>query len=83
MFEGGVCLHVGAEVRAVSKGFATLGAAKGLLAGVGPHVALEEPRAAEGFPTAFALVLEVVCEEMHGHGRHGHIYLATGWALLG
>jgi len=81
--EGRVRLHVGPQVGAVGEGFATVGAAEGLLAGVRPHVTLEQPRPAEGFAADVAFVLQVVRQEVHGHGRHGDVDLAAGRAFLG
>lgn len=51
----GVRLEVGPQVGSVGEGSMALVALKGLLAGVGPDVALEEPGAAEGFSANFAL----------------------------
>ena len=83
VLEGRVCLHVGAEVWTVSKGFATVCAGKGLLPRVRAHVALKEPRPAEGFAAHIALVLEVVGEDVHGQRRHGHVHFITGGTLAG
>lgn len=82
VLEGRVGLHVGAQVRAVGEGLAAVGAPERLLARVGPHVALQQPRPTERFPAHIALVLEVVCEQVHGHGGHGHVHLPAGGALL-
>lgn len=83
VLEGRVGLHVSAQVGAVGEGLAAVGASERLLARVGAHVALQEPRPAERFAAHFALVLEVVREQVHGHGGHGHVHLPTGGALLG
>lgn len=83
VFEGRVCLHVGAEVWTVSKGFATVGAGKGLLPRVWAHVTLKQPRPAEGFVAHLALVLEVVGEDVHGQRWHGYVHFTTGGTLAG
>lgn len=83
VLEGRVCLHVGAEVWTVGKGFATVGAGKGLFPRVWPHMTLKEPRPAEGLAAHVALVLEVVGEDVHGQRRHGHVDFITGGTLAG
>lgn len=83
VFEGRVRLHVSAQVGAVGERFATVRAAERLLPRVRAHVALEQPRPAERFAAHVALVLEVMGQQVHGHGRHGHVDLAAGGALLG
>ena len=49
---------------------------------MGPQVALQEPRPGESFPTEFALVVEVVGEDVHAEGRHADVHLVTDLALL-
>lgn len=83
VLEGRVCLHVGAEVWTVSKGFATVGAGKRLLPRVRAHVTLKEPRSAEGLAAHIAFVLEVVGEDVHGQCGHWHIHFTTGGTLAG
>ena len=46
-------------------------------------MALQQPRPAESLAAHVTLVLEVVGQQVHGHGGHGHVHLPTGWALLG
>lgn len=82
VLEGRMRLHVGAQVRAVREGLPAVGAPEWFLAGVGAHVALQEPRPAERLPAHVTLVLEVMSEQVHGHGGHGHVHLPTGGALL-
>lgn len=83
VLEGRVRLHVSAQVGTVSKGLPTVRAPERLLARVRAHVALQQPRAAECLAAHVAFVLEVVREQVHGHGRHGHVHLPTRRALLG
>lgn len=83
VLEGRVRLHVGAQVGAVGEGLSTVGAGKGFLPGVGPHVALQEPGSAEGFATHCALVLQVMGQHVHGQRRHRHVHLVAGGALPG
>ena len=78
-----VGLHVCPQVGPVGKGLAAHGARVRFVAGVGAQVALEQPGPREGLPAHVALVVEVVCEDVHGEGRHGDIHLATDVALLG
>lgn len=83
VLEGRVGLHVGSQVGPVGERLPAVGAAERLLPRVGPHVALKEPGPAEGLPAHVALVLEVVGEEVHGHGGHRHVHLPAGRTLLG
>lgn len=83
VLEGRVCLHVGAEVGAVSEGFATVGTGEGLLPRVRAHVALQQPRPAERLAAHVALVLEVVGQDVHGQRRHGHVHLPARGTLAG
>lgn len=53
-----------------------------LLTRVRAHVALQKPRAAEGFAAYVTFVLEVVGQQMHGHRRHGNVDFPTRGALL-
>ena len=57
---------MGAEVGTVSKRLATVCTAIGLVPGVRPHVALQEPGSGEGLPANIALVVQVVSEDVHG-----------------
>lgn len=82
VLEGRVGLHVSAQVRAVGEGLAAVGTSKWLLARVGAHVALQKPRSTERFPAHITLVLEVVSEQVHGHGGHGHVHLPAGRTFL-
>ena len=45
-------------------------------------MALQEPRPGESFPTEFALVVEVVGEDVHAEGRHADVHLVTDVALF-
>jgi len=83
VLEGRVCLHVSTEVRSVGESFATVCAGEGFLPRVGPLVALQQPRPAEGLAAHVALVLEVVGEDVHGQRRHGHVHLVAGGTLPG
>ena len=83
VLEGRMRLHVGAQVGPVGKGLSAVRTPEGLLARVGAHVALQQPGSAEGLATHVALVLEVVGEQVHGHGGHGNVDFAAGGALLG
>ena len=38
-------------------------------------MALQEPRPGESFPTEFALVVEVVGEDVHRQGGHADVHL--------
>jgi hypothetical protein len=49
VLEGGVRLHVSAQVGPVCERLAAVRAAEGLVPGVGAKVALEQPWAGEGF----------------------------------
>ena len=82
VFEGRVGLHVRAQVRAVGEGLAAVGASERLLARVRAHVALQEPGPTERLPAHVTLVLEVVSEQVHGHGGHGHVHLPAGRTFL-
>ena len=83
VLEGGVRLHVRAEVGAVGEGFPAVGAAVGLLARVRPHVALEQPGPAEILAAHVAGVAEVVRQDVHGEGGHADVDLVAVRALLG
>lgn len=83
VLEGRVRLHVSAQIGAVCKGLPAVRAPERLLARVRAHVALQQPGAAERLAAYVAFVLEVVREQVHGHGRHGHVHLAARRALLG
>ena len=61
----------------VSKRFATVSTSVGFVPGVGPHVSLQQPGPGESFATNLALVAEVVCEDVHGEGRHADVHLDT------
>jgi hypothetical protein len=80
VLEGGVRLHVRAQVGAVCKGLAAVRTAEGFLARVRAHMALQQPGPGEGFAAHAALVAQIVREQVHSHGRHGHVHLATRWA---
>lgn len=82
VLEGRVGLHVSTQVGAVCKGLAAVGASEWLLPSVRAHVALQKPGSTEGFPAYITLVLEVMREQMHGHGGHRHIHLPTGGTFL-
>lgn len=82
VFEGRMRLHVRAQVGAVGKRLPAVRATERLLSRVRTHVALQQPRTAERFAANIALVPKVVREDVHGHGRHGHIHLAAGRALF-
>lgn len=83
VLEGGVRLHVGAQVGAVGEGFATVGAGERFLSGVRPHVALQEPGPTEGFAAHRAFMLQVVGQHVHGQCRHGHVHFVAGGTLPG
>ena len=83
VLEGGVCLHVGAQVWAVSKGFATVGTGKWFLSSVGPHVALQQPWSTEGFAAHRAFMLQVVGQHVHGQRWHRHVHLVAGGTFPG
>ena len=53
------------------------------MASVGAQVALQQPGTREGLPAHVTLVVEVVCEDVHGERRHGDVHLATDVTLLG
>lgn len=74
---------MGAQVRPVGKRFTTVRTPERLLARVRAHVALQQPWPAERFAAHVALVLEVVCQQVHGHRRHGNVDFPTCGALLG
>jgi len=76
-------LHVSTKIGPVSKRFATVSTSVGFVPGVGPHVSLQQPGPGESFATNLALVAEVVCEDVHGEGRHADVHLVTDRALLG
>lgn len=57
MLERRMSLHVCPKIGAICERFSAVCTSKGLLARVGPHVALQEPRPAERFATDVALVL--------------------------
>ena len=75
-------LHVSTQVGAVGKAFFAHSARVWLLARVGSEMTLEQPRSGEGLPTHIALVTQVVCQDVHGEGRHGDVHLAADVALL-
>lgn len=70
VLEGRVRLRVGSQVGAVSEGLAAVSAGERFLAGVRPHVALQQPGSAEGLTTQQALVLQVVSQHVHGERWH-------------
>lgn len=76
-------LHVGSKVGAVGEALLAHVASVGLVARVGSHVTLQKPGAGKGLAADTALVVQVVGEDVHRKGRHGHVHLATDVALLG
>ena len=83
MLVGGVCLHVSAEIGAVSEGLPTVCTPIRFLSAVGAHVTLQQPGAGEGLAAHGTLVFEVVGQDVHGECRHGDIDFVTVRALLG
>ena len=61
----GVDLHVGPEVGPVSELLTALRTSKGLLAGMGPHVSLQQPWPGKAFATDVTLVREAVGQHVH------------------
>ena len=49
---------------------------------VSSDMALQKPRSGEELSTELALAVLVVCPQVHGVGRHGHIDFAAGGTLL-
>ena len=76
-------LHVRPEVGPIRKGLSAHRAGVRLVASVGAQVALQQPGTREGLPAHVTLVVEVVCEDVHGERRHGDVHLATDVTLLG
>lgn len=78
-----MCLHVGPEVGPISKRLFAHRTRVGLVAGVWPHVTLEKPRSGKGLATNGTPMTQVVCQNVHGECRHGHIHLPANVTLLG
>lgn len=76
-------LHVRAQIGAIRERLPAMCATVRFLPGVGPEVALQEPRTAECLTADVTLVFEVVCEQVHGQRRHGDVRLPAVLALLG
>ena len=56
---------------------------KRLLSCVRPHVSLQQPGSLKPFPTHLALMVQVMCENMHLQGWHAHIELVADVVGLG
>ena len=78
-----MCLHVGPEVGPISKRLFAHRTRVGLVAGVWPHVTLEKPRSRKCLATNGTPMTQVVCQNVHGECRHGHIHLPANVTLLG
>ena len=78
-----VRLLVGPQVGPVGKGLITNLAGEGLLAGVGPDVALEQPGPGEALAAVRTTAALVVGADVLGVGGHGDVDLVTVRALLG
>ena len=76
-------LHVSSQIGSVRKRLFANRAVVRLLPCMRPLVPLKEPRAGESLATNVTLVVEVVCENMHGQSGHGDIHLSTDMALFG
>ena len=70
-----VSLQMGPQVGLVCKGPGTVGAGKGLLPGVGPHVALQQPGPGKGLSTLRTLAGQSVGSDMHLECRLGVVGL--------
>ena len=80
---GGVQVHVGPQVGPVPEGLAAVGAAVGLFPRVGAQVALQQPGPGKALATQLALVLQLMCQHVHGKSWHGHVYLVALLTGLG
>ena len=70
-----VSLQMGPQVGLVCEGPGTMGAGKGLLPGVGSHVALQQPRPGKGLSTLRTLAGQSVGSDMHLECRLGVVGL--------
>jgi hypothetical protein len=80
---GRMCLHVRAQVGAVSERLAAVGAAEGLLARVRAEMSLQEPGPGEQLAAHAARVRQLVRQEVHGECRHADVSFPARDALLG
>ncbi len=46
-------------------------------------MSLEQPWSGKRLAADITLVIEIVCEDVHGQSRHGDVHLAADVALLG
>lgn len=83
ILESRMCLHVGSEIGSVGERFTTVSTPVRLVTRMRPHVALQEPRSGECFPTDIAFVIEVVGQNVHGKCGHGNVALSTNMTFLG
>lgn len=73
----GMGLHMSSQIGTIGETLSANRTWVGLLSGVWPEVALKKPRSREGLPTDVALVIQVVSENVHWKGGHGHVHLPT------
>lgn len=78
-----VGLEMGSQVGAVSKGAAAVGAGEGLLAGVGPDVALQQPGPGEGLPAGATHAGQRVASDVHLESTQADILLVAVFAVEG
>ena len=90
-------LHVSSQVWPVSKTFTTMCTTKGFISSVRseidvsiqmnrfclPQMSFEKPWSWKSFSTCVTLVVEVMCQDVHGESWHAHIHLPTNATFLG
>ncbi len=76
-------LHVSPKVGAVGKRLVADGARIRFLSRVRPQMALKQPRSREGLSAHVALVVKIVCKNVHGERRHRDVHLAANVTLFG
>lgn len=83
LFEWRVSLHMRPKIRTIGESFVALRTHERSLSRMRPHMSLKKPRSAESLPTHIALVMKLVCQNMHSQRRHRHIRLSAVLTALG
>lgn len=76
-------LHVGAQIGAVGKRLAAVGATVWLFSCVRPEMALQQPRPRKQLAAHIAAVRQLVRQNVHGQRGHRDVRLAAHVALFG